>query len=329
LAAGENHLKVVELLLKPGASATAADRWGHTPVDDALAPRKPGLLDVPLSADEDNEAIIAVLKAAGGAAKTTAASSRAEATAKAMDMSSSKGGKAAAAARQAAADAGLFVDLKEVELEVRLGGGSFGDVYKAKWKQTPVAAKCLRATGPERRQALADFHVEAGILRHLRHPNICLLLAYSTEPGKEVMVSELMRCSLLDVLRTANLHDRPIGKRRGLRYLQELARGMHYLHTQDPPVLHRDLKVCLKAGGEAILEQPHALTCMCSSFLFLSHSRYKRFEPARQLVDRRGGFDSSGRFWVSYSAAPGRGGGEHFPQKHGGGIECFYARCLC
>jgi hypothetical protein len=244
LAAGENHLPIVTLLLLHGADANAADRWGHTPVDDALDSKKPGLMVLDKEVSEANEAIVAALKAAGGVAKTHDGSqARAPPAAKAMDMSSSKGGKAAAAARAAAADASLFVDIKDVELQDRLGGGSFGDVYRARWKQTPVAAKCLRATGPERRQALADFYLEAAILRNLRHPNICLLLAYSTEPGKEIMVSELMRCSLLDVLRTAKLHDRPIAKRRGLRYLLELARGMHYLHTQDPPVLHRDLKV--------------------------------------------------------------------------------------
>ena len=47
-------------------------------------------------------------------------------------------------------DAPLVVDWKEIELLDRIGGGSFGDVYRANWKSTPVAAKCLhpRKAGP-------------------------------------------------------------------------------------------------------------------------------------------------------------------------------------
>ena len=54
---------------------------------------------------------------------------------------------------------------------------------------------------------------------------------------------QLMTCSLFDVLRTARLQDRRIPRARALRYMRELACGMHYLHSCDPPVLHRDLKV--------------------------------------------------------------------------------------
>ena len=55
----------------------------------------------------------------------------------------------------------LEVHWSDIELLDRLGGGSFGDVYRASWKQTPVAAKSLKklATDRERALALADFEV--------------------------------------------------------------------------------------------------------------------------------------------------------------------------
>ena len=40
----------------------------------------------------------------------------------------------------------FITDPQDVELLERLGGGSFGVVYRATWRGTPVAAKCLRAT---------------------------------------------------------------------------------------------------------------------------------------------------------------------------------------
>ena len=90
--------------------------------------------------------------------------------------------------------------------------------------------------------ALADLKQEIGLLGQLRHPNICLLLGYSLANGREVMISELMKCSLLDVFKTLRVRGEPMPLRRSLRYAIQFAQGMNYLHTCKPPVLHRDLK---------------------------------------------------------------------------------------
>ena len=50
-------------------------------------------------------------------------------------------------------------------------------------------------TEEEKDEALADFRKEVSLLRSLRHPNIVLMLAYSTTENTEVMISELMRVS--------------------------------------------------------------------------------------------------------------------------------------
>lgn len=89
--------------------------------------------------------------------------------------------------------------------------------------------------------ALKDFHNEATVLFRLRHPNIATLLAYSDAPGKEILVSELMRGSVLDRLRVLG-DGRYLQKPKALRWATELCRGMAYLHSRRPPVLHRDLK---------------------------------------------------------------------------------------
>jgi serine/threonine protein kinase len=94
----------------------------------------------------------------------------------------------------------------------------------------------------ERLEALADLKQEIGLLGQLRHPNICLLLGYSLANDREVMISELMKCSLFDVFKTLRVTAQPMPLRRSLRYAIQFAQGMNYLHTCKPPVLHRDLK---------------------------------------------------------------------------------------
>uniref|UniRef100_A0A7S1V402 Protein kinase domain-containing protein n=1 Tax=Grammatophora oceanica TaxID=210454 RepID=A0A7S1V402_9STRA len=91
--------------------------------------------------------------------------------------------------------------------------------------------------------ALADFRQEIAVLKSLRHPNICLLLAYSTTEDYEVLVSELMKCNLLDVIKANLIHGTRMKHRTMIVYAQQLAQGMNYLHTCKPPIIHRDVKL--------------------------------------------------------------------------------------
>ena len=97
-------------------------------------------------------------------------------------------------------------------------------------------------TNDQKDQALADFRTEISVLKSLRHPNICLLLGYSTTEGKEVIILELMKCSMLDVFKAHMVQGTKMPLRQQIRYAQQLAQGMNYLHTCKPIVLHRDLK---------------------------------------------------------------------------------------
>ena len=91
--------------------------------------------------------------------------------------------------------------------------------------------------------ALSDFRREVQVLKALRHPNIVLLLAYSTIPGNEVALYELMECSLLDLLQNHDDRKTKMKPRQQIAFAIDLCSGMHYLHSCRPlVVLHRDLK---------------------------------------------------------------------------------------
>lgn len=56
------------------------------------------------------------------------------------------------------------------------------------------------------------------------------------------MISELMKCSLLDIFKANIIQGTRLPKKTQIVYAQQLAQGMNYLHTCKPPVIHRDLK---------------------------------------------------------------------------------------
>jgi len=243
LATSHCHVNVVRALLDHGADVNCKDRWGSRPLDDALRS----------NAIECAE----LLRKMGGTIGT-------------IDHKSDP--LHASPLNRDLPVADMYIDLDELDMIDRVGSGAFGVIYKCRWRGTLVAAKCIRSakisanweaqkrrvrnsidgeheveasiamTEDEKEQALDDFRIEVSILKTLRHPNICMLLAYSTTEDLEVMVSELMKCSLLDVFKANAAHNQHLSKRKQIAYAQQLAQGMNYLHTCRPPIIHRDLK---------------------------------------------------------------------------------------
>ncbi|POM70193.1 Serine/threonine protein kinase, partial [Phytophthora palmivora] len=132
----------------------------------------------------------------------------------------------------------LHVDFKELQIEEMIGQGAFGTVHRAKWRGTAVAVKilvCQYLTA----DILEEFEAEVQIMSILRHPNICLLMGACLEPPTRCLVIEyLPRGSLWNVLRQDVVID--MGKQYG--FARDTALGMNYLHSFQPPILHRDLK---------------------------------------------------------------------------------------
>lgn len=116
------------------------------------------------------------------------------------------------------------------------GSGEFGDVYKAKWHGSYVAAKLLKRSDEI---ALGDFRTEIAILRKIHHPNTTQFLGACTKQKPYIVITELMACSLADAFQrtffTPTL-------RRQVEIALDFARGMAYLHSRRQPIVHRDLK---------------------------------------------------------------------------------------
>ncbi|XP_062519256.1 dual specificity protein kinase shkA-like [Corticium candelabrum] len=121
-----------------------------------------------------------------------------------------------------------------------LGSGASGRVYKASYRNIIVAVKKMMAVGF--RKSIEDFETEIKFMRTVRHKNIVLFIgAGKSQPGDvPFLVMEYMeRGSLRNVLYDLSID---IDYERKLSFAMDSARGMHFLHTLEPPRIHRDLK---------------------------------------------------------------------------------------
>jgi len=87
-----------------------------------------------------------------------------------------------------------------------------------------------------------EFEREVEILKKLRHPNIVLFFGAGTlEDNIPFLVTEYLPMgSLMSVFRSLQDTDFPMDQK--LSFCIDAAAGMMYLHSLDPPHIHRDLK---------------------------------------------------------------------------------------
>lgn len=100
------------------------------------------------------------------------------------------------------------IPFDSIALQGVIGGGAFGQVWRATWRGTPVAVKLLSSVcqNQSATSALQTFDDEVFMLATLRHPNICMFLGACTESPNRAIVTELVsRGSLWDALRNASL----------------------------------------------------------------------------------------------------------------------------
>jgi len=138
----------------------------------------------------------------------------------------------------------LTIDPSQILLGERIGIGSFGEVYRALWRGTEVAVKRFLDQDISK-NLLDDVTFEIDIMRRLRHPNVILLMGAVTIPGNLSIVTEFLhRGSLFKLLhREQNENVRSaLDQRRRMRMALDVIRGMHYLHSFEPMIVHRDLK---------------------------------------------------------------------------------------
>ncbi|KAH7925401.1 kinase-like protein [Leucogyrophana mollusca] len=152
-------------------------------------------------------------------------------------------------------------------------GGSFGDIYKGKVAGQAIAIKVMRvynATAIE--GAIKVFSREAVLWRQLSNPNVLPFYGVYRSPetaSKLCLVSPWMENGNI----TQYLEKTPTADRRPL--VMDIARGLDYLHSFEPPVVHGDLR------GANVLITPSLRACVADFGLTtLEHDVNGPFTPS-------------------------------------------------
>src|SRR5215467_6922015 len=126
-----------------------------------------------------------------------------------------------------------------------IGHGGMAAVYQANDTRQGnlVAIKEMSLSNVpinERSQAIQNFLAEARILSRLNHPNLPAFTDFFTEGPRHFLVMEYIDGSTLEDLLDRNKG--PFSEPRVLGWARQLCDVLEYLHSQQPPVIFRDMK---------------------------------------------------------------------------------------
>lgn len=132
-----------------------------------------------------------------------------------------------------------------LKFDVEIGRGSFKTVYKGLDTETGVAvAWCELQDKKWNKNERQRFKEEAEMLKELQHPNIVRFYDYWEEQNHRnrkviILVTELMTSG---TLKTYLKRFKKINLKVLKNWCRQILKGLYFLHTRTPPVIHRDLK---------------------------------------------------------------------------------------
>uniref|UniRef100_A0A8D8WG12 non-specific serine/threonine protein kinase n=1 Tax=Cacopsylla melanoneura TaxID=428564 RepID=A0A8D8WG12_9HEMI len=135
-------------------------------------------------------------------------------------------------------------DQRYLKFEEEIGRGSFKTVYRGLDTQTGVAvAWCELQEKKLNKAERARFREEAEMLKGLQHPNIVSFYGYwevtLTKRKYIVLVTELMTSG---TLKTYLKRFKKINPKVLKSWCRQILKGLAFLHSRTPPIIHRDLK---------------------------------------------------------------------------------------
>jgi serine/threonine protein kinase len=135
-------------------------------------------------------------------------------------------------------DQRVIVSMDDITFGEKLGLGSSCTVYKGTFKRNVVAIKMLNSA--QKSKFTLEFEREIAAMTGLRHPNLVLFMGAVVKPQMAIVFELCGGDTLFKLLHQSR--DVMLSWTQRLQMAKDVARGMQYLHSLRPPVLHRDLK---------------------------------------------------------------------------------------
>uniref|UniRef100_A0A3B4UUU6 Protein kinase domain-containing protein n=1 Tax=Seriola dumerili TaxID=41447 RepID=A0A3B4UUU6_SERDU len=135
-------------------------------------------------------------------------------------------------------------DGRFLKFNIEIGRGSFKTVYRGLDTETTVeVAWCELQTHRLNKVERQRFCEEVEMLKALQHPNIVRFFDSwkSVQKGRKctILVTELMTSG---TLKTYLRRFRQMKLKLLQRWSFQILKGLHFMHSRSPPILHRDLK---------------------------------------------------------------------------------------
>ncbi|HQV69682.1 MAG TPA: serine/threonine-protein kinase [Thermoflexales bacterium] len=131
-----------------------------------------------------------------------------------------------------------------------IGQGGMGSVYLAEDRRLEgrkCAVKAVRIDANADASLVSElqhqFSREASVLARLDHPNLPKVSDYFTENALDYLVMDYVSGKdLKEIMDEARRSGRFLSEVEVMNWARQLCDALNYMHTQDPPVLHRDIK---------------------------------------------------------------------------------------
>jgi serine/threonine protein kinase, bacterial len=128
----------------------------------------------------------------------------------------------------------------------RVGGGGMGSVYQARDKRLADRLCAVKemiemfADQSQRAKAVEDFKREAEVLAQLDHPSIPTVFDYFIETGRYYLVMRWIGGG--DLAEQMRVRGGIVDEATVCKWAVWICDVLHYIHTQKPPIIYRDLK---------------------------------------------------------------------------------------
>lgn len=135
-----------------------------------------------------------------------------------------------------------------------LSQGGFGAIYRA--EDLSLKTQCaLKENLDYWEEAQRQFEQEALILASLRHPNLPRVTDYFTVPAQgQYLVMDFVEGR--DLQEIIDRVGQPLLEKQVIQWIDQVCDALIYLHSQKPPIIHRDVKpanIRLTPAGKIML----------------------------------------------------------------------------